>query len=336
MALPLPFSVHFVLLALFTITLPCVNSQGLTLDSCVTNRDCVSPRTCGTSNRCIPPIPITCLSDDVCPEGEGCFFFSGLTRSAICASTEAAGLLSGQEVTQPNPTGGKLTGESCFRNEECRSPRICVIPRSTGISMCVGRFLCFCAPPVFQDCEKDEDCEQGETCGFLNNLPVCSVDQSSRGRATPVPQPTAVVDPDFVNDSVTNQRDPNSNSVPGDDGTAAGESTSSSEVCVAERHLTGVAGIYERGRLARVLCDSWGSCATRGHLVVFHGKGMMMRSYCEAVGCTESVMKVNSPKWQRQLRVESWSHGLEFTAFAARYETAAEEIVLAGVVRAGL
>ena len=111
--------------------------------------------------------------------------------------------------------------------------------------------------------------------------------------------------------------------------------------CVAADHLT-EAGIdadqriHVRDLLANVLCDYNDSCATPGHMVLYKGRGMMMRSYCEVVGCYRGIMRVNSPKYGRQIRVRSRSEEMVFTAFAARWVTAAEERVLHGLIRLGL
>ena len=113
------------------------------------------------------------------------------------------------------------------------------------------------------------------------------------------------------------------------------------EACVAVHHLNeeGVIKykhVFDADRLAVVLCDENNSCATPGHMVSFRGKGMMMRSYCEFTECTQSIMRVNSPKYSRKIRVASRSEGLVFTAFAAKWVTAFEEWVLWGLIRMGL
>ena len=63
---------------------------------------------------------------------------------------------------------------------------------------------------------------------------------------------------------------------------------------------------------------------------------MMMKKYCERAGCEERVMEVNSLRYKKGMRVASKTDGLEYTVFAARYETRAEEAVLATAVRMGL
>ena len=112
------------------------------------------------------------------------------------------------------------------------------------------------------------------------------------------------------------------------------------EACVAVHHLNeeGIIKsqrVFDADRLAVVLCDENNSCATPGHMVSFRGKGMMMRSYCKLIECTQSIMRVNSPIHSRKMRVTSRSEGLVFTAFAAKWVTAFEERVLWGLIRMG-
>lgn len=97
--------------------------------------------------------------------------------------------------------------------------------------------------------------------------------------------------------------------------------------------------VFERDSMARVWCDVGGNCATGGHMVVWGGRAMMMKRYCGLVegGCMRKEMLVNSPKWKRGRRVRGrQAGGVEFTTFAARWETRAEEGVLAAAVRMGL
>lgn len=86
-----------------------------------------------------------------------------------------------------------------------------------------------------------------------------------------------------------------------------------------------------------VLCDAFGSCATPGHMVVLHGKAMSMRRYCVSVGgCARRVMEVNSPRYSGSLRLPSRTMGVQYTAFAARYESGFEEKVLRLAIHIGL
>lgn len=102
-------------------------------------------------------------------------------------------------------------------------------------------------------------------------------------------------------------------------------------------HLPSSHLVFRKHIPAMVFCDSWGSCATPGHVVMFHGKAMMMRRYCsmDSVTCLEEKRLVNSPRMQRAMRVQSPTGSLEFTAFAAKWESVAEEQVLKTLVRLG-
>lgn len=111
-------------------------------------------------------------------------------------------------------------------------------------------------------------------------------------------------------------------------------------VCVdaeALQHLSRRELVYEEHRRSKVLCDLQGSCATAGHMVRYEGTAMMMKSYCTLVGgCEEKVAWVNSPRYRVGLVVRSKTEGLVYTAFAARYETRAEEALLSTAVHVGL
>lgn len=125
----------------------------------------------------------------------------------------------------------------------------------------------------------------------------------------------------------------------GDSGGNDSSSRVSDTGCVdatALRHFQHQQLTLDKHIRAKVFCDSFGSCATPGHMVMSEGKAMMMRSYCGLVECTSEVMLVNSPRWDRALRVKSKTEALEYTAFAARWESKAEEHVLRTAVRVGM
>lgn len=124
----------------------------------------------------------------------------------------------------------------------------------------------------------------------------------------------------------------------GTDGTDGTNTGTESEVCIDARALRHVGRhelVYAQHRLSEVVCDRFDSCATEGHVVVYKGAAMLMRSYCAVVGCVTRVLEVNSPKYRRRLSVPSNTAGLHFTALAARFATKGEELVLKAVIRAG-
>lgn len=117
--------------------------------------------------------------------------------------------------------------------------------------------------------------------------------------------------------------------------------TDHNEICIDARaisHLRPDELVFDNHVRARVLCDSKDSCATPDHIVTFQGRVMRMRRYCEVSGgqCREAEMLVNSPRYRRGMRIESKTEGLLFTAFAARYGTHVEDMVLTLVVRLGM
>lgn len=145
-------------------------------------------------------------------------------------------------------------------------------------------------------------------------------------------------------------------------------------VCVDAAALSAVHPshlVFPSHRRAAVLCDPQGSCATPGHMVVFQGRVMTMRLYCED-RCERRVMWVNSPRMDMRLRLrlsgwrrgndeETWSggeempggrmeengssniavrvksrtEGLFYTALAARFESRLEIAALRILVRLG-
>lgn len=127
--------------------------------------------------------------------------------------------------------------------------------------------------------------------------------------------------------------------VAGTDGSDPSPSPESQAACIALHHLQHLPVerlVFPTHVRARVLCDPHQNCATPGHVVQFDGRPMMMKSYCTLVTCTTSVRLVNSPKYERRVRISSRSSRLVFTAFAARYESGVEERLLSAAVRMGL
>lgn len=153
---------------------------------------------------------------------------------------------------------------------------------------------------------------------------------------SPVEEVVDATDPTAVNPTDPTAVDPGTDSIPIGDGT---EEPTEEPICIDAEALSSFKAdelVFPTHRRTAVLCDASNSCATPGHMVFYQGRGMMMRSYCEMAGCSRSVKAVNSPKFKRALRMESRTDGLHFTAFAARFETRAEEYVLKMVVHIGM
>lgn len=60
---------------------------------------------------------------------------------------------------------------------------------------------------------------------------------------------------------------------------------------------------------------------------------MRMSSYCREVPCVRRLIQVNSPRYKRELLIRSNTAGLQYTAFAARYNSLVEEIFFRAAVR---
>lgn len=174
----------------------------------------------------------------------------------------------------------------------------------SGFDCCrpVRNATCACIPDKFAFCARDSDCGDGEDCVSTRvDVPRCVSKKARDGLdGGGVLRGGICVDVDLLG------------------------------------HLDRKELVFEKHARARVLCDEAGSCATPGHVVRWGGRVGMMRSYCEEVGCVEKVIWVNSPRYRVGLLVPTRTKGLAFTAFAARFETRAEEGVLAAAVRLGL
>lgn len=177
-------------------------------------------------------------------------------------------------------------------------------------------------------CTSGDDCSKGDECTFPGNLSKCE------GRNLCICLPKGA-----VLDICQDDKDCKSNNcrlnfcVPSD--------TTNAGVCIGAHLLTSFHKtqlVFDSHQKANVLCDQFGSCATPGHIVHWKGEAMMMRTYCKRVddGCNKQVMLVNSPRYERKLRVDSLSPHLSFTAFAARFESVGEELLLRSAVRMGL
>lgn len=233
------------------------------------------------------------------------------------------------EVSETTMVSGPDTGETVPGPESVDTPAPVVTPAPTEVpipitpGVPVGPGTSTPAPTAgptdvpssgsddTSDGDDDSDAEEDETDTNESTNPVPSISPS-------------VEDPDSDEDGTSAE----ATSVP------TGE-----PICIAAKHLAHLSKselVFTDHRLTNVLCDVNGSCATHGHVVVYKGQGMMMRSYCDITSCVEKRMHVNSPAYRKQLRVNAPTDGLEFTALAARYATRAEEFALVTAVRVGL
>lgn len=341
-------------------------------DECRNSRRCLSRtrlsecRDTDTSCICIPDSFISCESSSVCPRGEVCSRFAYSPFICMAPSALAEDVQVSMEdskffrrcqppVTPPeintpvppseNPTatpvhtissidpppeeqgtpepnpylpptpsstpapiqrGNGLSYDTCSSTADCRQGRECLdMTRSVrGFACCnpSQTATCGCVPDTLVFCEKNDDCEQGEQCvSTRTDVPRCmSTSAREDYNAKVAFSGGGCIDADMLG------------------------------------HLGREKLVYSEHRMKRVMCDVSGSCATPGHVVVWKGKSLMMKTYCAYVPCVQKVKLVNSPRYQLGISVPSLTEGLTFTAFAARYETSIEERFLAAVRRLGL
>lgn len=339
-------------------------SIGLTMDYCSESRYCEEPRTCqvlingvlkscaGRSGcRCVPPQLQACTAHRQCPFGELCATKSTSgSRKATCYSEKYA-----SNSSELVPLPRKLTLDPCVTGKDCQTPRTCwAINSNNEPKLCLSRPACYCAPEVYKRCRTSQSCVDGEVCvrdttatvrrsdnpycvsrAYANqNKDVAVVDSSGTSVQTSTPGNGQTAPP-------ANGQTPTPAAKPGlgDSGTSLGQQASDDAICIDAKAL----GRFDKEELlfkthqqAKVLCDKHASCATPGHIVMFRGKGMMMKSYCKLTSCKERIMMVNSPKYRRSFFVSSMTTGLQYTSLAARYETRGEELLLAALIRVGL
>lgn len=231
---------------------------------------------------------------------------------------------------------------------------------TTGVSCPALSFtVCKCYPVSVSPCQNNTACVAGEICRVeaRTGAKICiskraledqpSLAGSGKGSPTPSVRPTVPGgNPAIPNPSVLPQQTGEATTAgdspseePSPSGDDSGNQEGSAAVCIDAKaldHLDRKDLVFDQHAIANVLCDASGSCATRGHIVMFQGKAMMMQRYCDIVECVTREMEVNSPRYRRRLVVKSKTAGLVYTAFAARYETGAEELALKLAVKAGL
>lgn len=345
--------------------------SGLALESCETDLDCVAERKCsfvGDNNTlspcggrvscvCLSPTLPICLRTIHCLSGEVC---ANTPRGPlpICVSKIVEQTTSNIDEIEIGASTG-LTLETCA--SECLGTRICTLIRpDQSLARCPGSVsiddVCACLPVEWRPCSSTAECESAELCASTPFSPfICvsreaekaydgieEVSVGSGPSSSPAPGNTAV-----PVSTVPAESDPGDPSLDLDSSPESEPSvslepeqtvTQDNEVCIdaqALQHMDRKDLVFEDHVWSRVLCDEMGSCATSGHMVIFRGKRMMMKTYCGMVSCVHRVVQVNSPKQRRALRVDSNTEGLQFTAFAARYGSRAEEMALAAAIRVG-
>ena len=277
--------------------------------------------------------------------------------SRISAPTDVHDIIAGSSPL-PRPTIENYTLDFCREQGHCNGIRRCIWVNSTQYGACetfaASNEVCFCfplPPPAFLVCNEEPVCDDNEFCShpkgvedrlcisntYLSHPESFPPVQAAESGDDPKPAPTSAAKGEDQNEEEEGEGEVDEDGE--DDEKKKKKEAEEKDECVDARalaHLGAGELVYGTHVKARVLCDATGSCATPGHVVVFKGEAMMMRRYCEKVGCENDVIDVNSPTYRKALRVASRTGGLEYTTFAARYESSIEESVIRLAVRAGL
>lgn len=231
----------------------------------------------------------------------------------ISATVNAVSMISNTTVKRGISRASTSWGynyESCNKDAmECKSPRTCV--REDSLATCRDMTGCVCLDKSSVACTGSNDCLPGDRCVEFPDGKLCySCDMVANGDV---------------------------NGKPTDSGFSC---TWLASLCIAVDGLSDFSKhslVYKVHRKAVVLCDRNHSCATPGHVVIYEGVPMLMQSYCKLRNdCNVSVSLVNSPKYERALRIPSRTEQLEYTSLSSRYALRFEEIVLSKLIHFGL
>lgn len=332
------------------------------LQTCRTRKDCAKGEVC--SSMVIPPDSSGLVFPKEIPQEQlinGTSPSSSFRIMTMCASRRIAYMRNGfiSVYLDREGLGYKsegLTLETCREDKDCQGERKCRSVGFPGLYEFCGARDCppvaVCVPSDLQVCQMDIDCDDGEVCAlfgtgdeFCISGAVADIDDNVL-RTDFSEEPSSVtgeISPsvEATSTEVEQSTSPTSSAAALESTSeeAASSDETGSEVCVDARALTHLRReelVFEKDSIARVLCDSDGSCATKGHMVIFRGQAMIMGGYCAMVGCSVHVMRVNSPRYRLGARLTSRTERLQYTALAARYATRAEEMVLQSVIRAGM
>lgn len=332
----------------------CVFGDG----ACTPSEDCFClpnpAQSCKSSSSCVPG-EVCAKKDDLSPVCLSSSFVDvapGWCKVELCEESTSTPVPAESDVPSPSPdsvsspspspgvsppssspestplsTDG-LTFSRCRETSDCNGDRICYryLPEVDGDEAveCGNEEVCFCWPPkgIVQRCASSATCTDEICAEAVDSDPKLIFCVSKK----------AEQELDFL-------KEVEEPSTPSPFPTSAGTlPPPEEEPCIdvrALRHMTPDELVYTNHATAKVLCDSKDSCATAAHIVIFEKKAIMMKTYCDIVGCVEKRMDVNSPRYKRGLLVESGTTGLKFTAFAARYGTVVEEAIISYVVRLG-
>lgn len=316
--------------------------SGFTLYPCQKDQECEGDRTCilsdaseptscqmGDTCLCFPKEPKICSESQQCESREVCADYDDV-RLCVSEDVEATFQeISGDSAnSKPEPPTDPTDPDSDMKPPESETddngdddltPKPPSPPDNVVEDPAPGTGL---SPPDNPD---NPDPNKGDS-----DKPSSSSEDGSFSK----PEESDESDDAEASEEPTSSTEPSASS-----SSSPTESTDTNAACIdatALMHMDAADLVFPRHSWSNVLCDSNDSCATKGHIVTFNGEAMMMETYCGVVTCSERVVQVNSPKYRRGLRVESKTEGLHYTAFAARYETSAEEAMMAAAVRVGL
>lgn len=281
---------------------------------------------------------------------------SQLTSTIFCA------LLAGALFLFPSVYATGLLGP-CVRQEACSTPLRCqATTPNTTIEQCqFNNGYCVCAMRQIDElfCTTQADCREIESClrappglielfDFFNGRSICLDNTQIPFFTNPI---RCQDDDDCGSEGVcaeylrtrmcakkVSELEQDLFPTAQPSGDEKNDENSNSDACIAVESIRIPREMFVNSRHvpARVLCDENRSCATKGHIVQFRGKPMMMQTYCLKVGCSDALMYVNTPRYTSYNKFPSKTKGLLFTTFAARYNSLIEEFLLRIAVHMGL
>eukprot|EP00737_Agarophyton_chilense_P002984 gb/GEZJ01003451.1/.p1 GENE.gb/GEZJ01003451.1/~~gb/GEZJ01003451.1/.p1 ORF type:complete len:482 (-),score=42.20 gb/GEZJ01003451.1/:2040-3485(-) len=328
-------------------------------EPCYTLFDCHPPRSCNivrsVNTQCNPPFDnggCVCMTQDSQCKNDG-----NCNEKEICQQSFSPPTC----MAPPSFINERVNGERCFSSRSCKGSRVCsstlsVENNSTLPCYFLGQCVCTTSNAI---CVADTDCDLAEFCVQKGQHKVCISKRIVNAENTAFAPPDPSAYPSiFVpsTPSVLPFSSPMPSAAAGcesqagcspneacifSNGTASCEEVAAlgENICIAVetlKHTTEGKLLYKKHIAARVLCDSLENCATTGHMVLFRGQAMMMKSYCAQVGCKQRVKWVNSPRYQPGWRGRALGSELFFTAFAARFEAVIEEHILSFAIGIGL
>lgn len=327
---------------------------------------CAQPSTvtgdCDEFSECDPSVSCSTFSD--CSDSKLCYAIdteSGFLEDTPCTSDDDSCTCIRPDSAVFKPCGSTSAdcgdGERCAKLEELYSFKCIACDLAPGLDITVLEYP-EDSPP--SNCDSEPAPAPPSPSASPSEAPPSTSSVPSVAASSPdAPSPSAVAteatplgpspDAPVASTSAAASASPQPVSVTDETPAAPTPSSSSAaadeadpEVCIdaaALAHLPSHQLIFSEHRRAAVLCDSFGSCATPGHMVEHHGVPMTMLSYCARsnVECTKTIKMVNSPKMTAGLglRIKSRSDGLVYTSLAARYQTKTEEWMLSKLLRMG-